>query len=173
MSTSLPLPPDITRCSQYGGNATSERRAANNITKRPSPERSGLIVREAGVCFGRSADLTPCDQVQLGVSRKLVVALELRWAVNRQRRLDFNCGQTELQRGDFRCGSSTDLPVSKSDFRSTRQNRTYVLTATSVRRRAPRPPRFISRMLTGKAYICPSSSLVMVPGLHPMALRAW
>jgi hypothetical protein len=35
------------------------------------------------------------------------------------------------------------------------------------------PPRFISRMLTCQAYICPSSSLVMVPGLHPMALRAW
>jgi hypothetical protein len=36
------------------------------------------------------------------------------------------------------------------------------------------PPRFISRMLTHwQAYICPSSSLVMVPGLHPMALRAW
>jgi hypothetical protein len=57
--------PDITRCSQYGGNATSERRAANNIMKRPSPERSGLMVSEAGVCFGRSADLTPCDQMQV------------------------------------------------------------------------------------------------------------
>jgi hypothetical protein len=36
--------PDITRCSQYGGNATSERRAANNIMKRASPERSGLEI---------------------------------------------------------------------------------------------------------------------------------
>jgi hypothetical protein len=61
--------PDITRCSQYGGNATSERHAANNIVKQPSPERSGLIVSEAGVCFERrSADLTPCDQMQVAVS---------------------------------------------------------------------------------------------------------
>jgi hypothetical protein len=92
--------PDITRCSQYGGNATSERRAANNIMKRPSPERSGLMVSEAGVCFGRSADLTPCDQMQVAALENLVVALEARWAVNRQRRLDFNCGRTELQGDD-------------------------------------------------------------------------
>jgi hypothetical protein len=31
-------------------------------------KHSGLIVSEAGVWFGRSADLTPCDQMQLAVS---------------------------------------------------------------------------------------------------------
>ena len=29
--------------------------------------------------------------------------------MNRQRRLDFNCGRTELQRGNFRCGGAYDL----------------------------------------------------------------
>ena len=67
-STSLPLPLTGHHSMQSVWRKCHKRAPRGKQHKRPAPERSGLIVSEAGVCFGRSADLTPCDQMQLAVS---------------------------------------------------------------------------------------------------------
>jgi len=92
----------------------------------------------------------------------------------------FSVRLSGLERPIENVGLESGLP-STPDMSPRRTNGRYVPTSdlcvdgdlglTTRSEAALEPPRF--SYAHWQAYICPSSSLVIVPGLHPDALRTW